>query len=77
MYDKKLALLLVTGSAMALSSAAFADEHDDEEELEFDVAEVFFELNNTDGDLGFHALIDGVAGRSCRRRVSVSRADPR
>lgn len=25
----------------------------------FDVAEVFFELNNTDGDLGIHAKIDG------------------
>ena len=34
---------------------------DDEEETEFDVAEVFFELNNTDGDLGIHALIDGGA----------------
>jgi hypothetical protein len=25
----------------------------------FDVAELFFELNDTDGDLGIHALIDG------------------
>jgi hypothetical protein len=25
---------------------------------EFDEAEIFFELNNTDGDLGIHALID-------------------
>jgi len=27
--------------------------------IPFDVAELFFELNNTDGDLGIHALIDG------------------
>lgn len=27
----------------------------------FDVSEIFFELNNTDGDLGIHALIDGEA----------------
>jgi hypothetical protein len=27
----------------------------------FDVADVYAELNNTDGDLGFHALIDGEA----------------
>ncbi len=35
------------------------DENEDDDEIEFDVAEVFFELNNTDGDLGIHALIDG------------------
>jgi len=34
---------------------AIADEH----ETEFAEAHVFFELNNTDGDLGIHALIDG------------------
>ncbi len=27
----------------------------------FDVAEIYLELNNTDGDLGIHALIDGEA----------------
>ena len=27
----------------------------------FDEADIFFELNNTDGDLGIHALIDGDA----------------
>ena len=27
----------------------------------FDEAHVFFELNNTDGDLGIHSLIDGDA----------------
>jgi len=30
---------------------------------EFDVAEVFFELNDTDEDLGIHALIDGEPWR--------------
>lgn len=29
------------------------------EELPFNVAEIYFELNNTDGDLGIHSLIDG------------------
>jgi hypothetical protein len=32
-----------------------------EEHGEFDEAEIFFELNNTDGDLGIHSLIDGDA----------------
>ena len=31
----------------------------EEGEIPFDDAELFFELNNTDGDLGIHALIDG------------------
>ncbi len=43
---------LILGAAPAL-----AEEHEDE--LEFDVTEIFFELNDTDGDLGIHALIDG------------------
>ncbi|MEE4379136.1 MAG: hypothetical protein V2J55_16720 [Candidatus Competibacteraceae bacterium] len=37
------------------------DDDDDEDEIPFDVADVYAELNNTDGDLGFHALIDGDA----------------
>lgn len=31
----------------------------DEDELEFDEARVFFELNDTDGDLGIHGKVDG------------------
>lgn len=39
--------------ALAITPAAtMADEP-------FSVANIFFELNNTDGDLGIHALIDG------------------
>jgi hypothetical protein len=52
-------------AALALvvaSPAGWADDDDDdEEEIPFDEAEIFFELNNTDGDLGIHALIDGDA----------------
>ncbi len=33
----------------------------DDDEIPFAEAELFFELNNTDGDLGIHALIDGDA----------------
>lgn len=49
-----------TGVAALLIApvAVIADQHD-EDEIPFDVAQVFFELNNTDGDLGIHALIDG------------------
>ncbi len=34
---------------------------DEDVETPFDEAQIFFELNNTDGDLGIHALIDGEA----------------
>lgn len=37
--------------------AAWAD--DEEDEIPFAVADVYAELNDTDGDLGFHALVDG------------------
>ncbi len=38
---------------------AGSDSDSDSKEIPFDVANVFFELNNTDGDLGIHALVDG------------------
>jgi hypothetical protein len=47
-----LALILIFAGP-----ASWAD--DDEGEIPFDVANIFFELNDTDGDLGIHALIDG------------------
>lgn len=35
------------------------DDPGDEEELELDEVEIYFELNNTDGDLGIHSVVDG------------------
>ena len=58
------------GTAFSTSSAGFlylddveddAGDDDDGEDLEFDEAELYFELNNTDGDLGIHSIIDGDA----------------
>ncbi len=43
----------------ALDRARGAGGHDDGGEMPFSVANVFFELNETDSDLGIHALIDG------------------
>ncbi len=45
--------------ALALVGTAPVSLAEDDEEIPFDVAHLFFELNNTDGDLGIHALIDG------------------
>ncbi|GAG89896.1 unnamed protein product, partial [marine sediment metagenome] len=44
---------------MAAAPISWSDYDDDEDEIAFSEAEIFFELNNTDGDLGVHALIDG------------------
>jgi hypothetical protein len=64
-HIRMLAILLVPVVALILGAAApelWAGGHDDDDdEIPFDEAELFFELNNTDGDLGIHALIDGEA----------------
>ena len=50
----------MAATALALASPViWADDDDDDDEIPYDEAELFFELNNTDGDLGIHALIDG------------------
>jgi len=53
-------LIYVLATFMATSTLVFA--HDDEEEFdeeEFEEFIIFNELNNTDGDLGIHFLLDG------------------
>ena len=57
---QKLMLLSLAGLVLALAShtpGVWADDG----EIPFSEAHIFFELNNTDGDLGIHALIDGEA----------------
>jgi hypothetical protein len=48
-------------AAVALESRADDDEDDGENEVPFEEANIFLELNHTDGDLGIHALVDGDA----------------
>ena len=43
---------------LGMPAMGAADSHEGEE-IPFDEAHIFFELNNTDGDLGIHAKIDG------------------
>ncbi|MCP3977811.1 MAG: hypothetical protein GY716_00580 [bacterium] len=52
-----LASLLLLG--LLVPAVWAGGDEDSDDEIPFDVAEIFFELNNTDGDLGIHALIDG------------------
>jgi hypothetical protein len=51
-----LPLLAAAFLVLAAAPASWA-----EEETPFDEAHLFFELNDTDGDLGIHGLIDGDA----------------
>ncbi len=65
-HIRMLAILLIPVVALILGAAvpelwAGHYDDDDDDETPFDVAEIFFELNNTDGDLGIHALVDGDA----------------
>ncbi len=48
-------------AVVPLAGSAHHHDDDDSDEIPFDEASIFFELNNTDGDLGIHALIDGDA----------------
>lgn len=57
-WNRKCRGLACAVTLLSAPFAAFADEQDDEE-LPFNVADVFIELNDTDGDLGLHTFIDG------------------
>ena len=59
MKTRNLCLSAVIAAATATPALLMADDERDDEEIPFAVAEIFFELNNTDGDLGIHSLIDG------------------
>ena len=61
-----LAILMIPVAALLLGTAvpnswADDDDDDDDDEIPFDEAMIFFELNDTDEDLGIHAKIDGDA----------------
>ena len=51
---------LAIGAGVAIMSPQFGLA----QELPFSEAQLYFELNDTDGDLGFHGLIDGDAWKS-------------
>ena len=70
-----LGILSLATAAVAwaiVSPFSWADD-EDEGEIEFDEAEIFAELNNTDGDLGLHALIDGEGWK----KLEIETADER
>ncbi len=58
-YARKMLGLPVAIAVLLVVAAMPVAAGEDEEECGFADAVIFFELNNTDGDLGIHALIDG------------------
>ena len=52
-------VFLIAAIALALGITATNSWADDDDANPFAEANIYFELNNTDGDLGIHALIDG------------------
>ena len=68
-FDTKKLLAVTTAAVLATAAQtgmgqANDDDDDDEEELEFEEADLFFELNDTDGDLGLQGFVDGEAWKS-------------
>ena len=60
----RLAPLAIGAAAVALTASAGNRHRGEPEEIEFDEARLYFELNDTDGDLGIHGLWDGDAWKS-------------
>jgi len=58
-----MAVIVLSLAAVAPTPWADNDDEDDNDGngIPFEEANIFFELNNTDGDLGIHALVDGDA----------------
>ncbi len=61
-------LIYALATLMATSTLVFAhdDDDDDDDELEFEEAFLYFELNDTDGDLGLHGKVDGDAWKKVK-----------
>ncbi len=66
--NKSKLIPVAIGAALALAAAQVSlgqvNGDDEEEELEFEEADLFFELNNTDGDLGLQGFLEGDAWKS-------------
>lgn len=73
MRNTKLCLYAAFAASITAPVHVVAGEHD-EDEIPFAEAHLFFELNNTDGDLGIHALIDGEPWKRLRIEDATERS---
>lgn len=67
MSAKLTRMPLAAAIALAMAtSLAWADDEEEEEVIEFDEANVYIEINATDGDAGLHALLDADAWKEVK-----------
>ena len=68
MKFKQLPIAAATAAIMTLplSAQGYWWHNGDEEEVEFEEAQLYFELNDTDGDLGIHGKADGDAWKQVK-----------
>ena len=64
MFYPKISIFLLA-AAMSTSTLVVAND-DDDDELEFEEAYLYFELNDSDGDLGLHGKVDGDAWKKVK-----------
>ncbi len=57
-------ILFLTALGLCIAASVLVAWAMDDSEIVFSEAKLFFELNDTDGDLSFHALIDGEQWKS-------------
>ena len=72
MKFKKIPIFVLAAAFMMAPTMGLAwdwGDGDDEEELELDEAYLYFELNDTDGDLGIHGKADGDAWK--RKKIEA------
>jgi hypothetical protein len=72
MNTRNLCISTALAAALTAPTTVLAD-HNSRNEIPYDEAHIFFELNNTDGDLGIHALIDGDAWKRLKIRDKNNR----
>lgn len=63
MFYSKISIFLL---AAAMSTSTLVVANDDDDELEFEEAYLYFELNDSDGDLGLHGKVDGDAWKKVK-----------
>src|SRR5688572_8906264 len=66
LFRRTLPVFLFAGAVLALGTSAGHggagdgdDDDGDDDEIQLEVAQIFFEYNSTDNDLGVHVFLDG------------------
>lgn len=58
-HNSRYCAAIALATSLVAVAASANGRHDEQPEEPFDVGQLFFQLNDTDGDLGIHMLVDG------------------